>query len=218
MKGRRIDWWPDELAWIPETVSWYPTRRAQWQAFQRRFGRGDISLAAFGSLCKRKGWATGRDGRFRKGQVPHNKGKPMPYHPNSARTRFQPGGRSGRAAELWKPIGTERVSKGGYRERKVNDDLPLQSRWRAVHLIRWEALHGPLPPGHALKCLDGERLNTDPANWRAVPRGMLPRLNGKSGRGYDSAPAELKPIIMATAQLAHAAHEARQRRKETNDD
>jgi hypothetical protein len=38
---------------------------------------------------------------------------------------------------------------------------------------------------------------------------MAPRLNGRFGRGYDAAPAELKPIILATAKLEHAAREAR---------
>jgi hypothetical protein len=34
---------------------------------------------------------------------------------------------------------------------------------------------------------------------------MLPRLNGKGSRGrdYDTAPAELKPTIMAVAKLEH---------------
>jgi hypothetical protein len=57
-----------------------------------------------------------------------------------------------------------------------------------------------------LKCL-GEKSNTDPSNWMLIPRGLLPRLNGKSGRNYDAAPAELKPIIMATAQLEHKGRE-----------
>lgn len=79
-----------------------------------------------------------------------------------------------------------------------------------VHVIRWEAEHGPVPPGMALKCLDGNRQNTDPENWEAIPRGMLPRLAG--GRWnrlpYDSAPDELKPTIMAIAKLDHAARAA----------
>jgi hypothetical protein len=62
-----------------------------------------------------------------------------------------------------------------------------------------------VPEGCALKCLDGNKRNTDPANWEAVPRELLPRLNGRFGRGYDAAPAEIKPVIMATAKLEYAA-------------
>lgn len=39
---------------------------------------------------------------------------------------------------------------------------------------------------------------------KLVPRGLLPRLSGKSGRAFDQAPAELKPAIMAIAKLEHA--------------
>jgi hypothetical protein len=64
-----------------------------------------------------------------------------------------------------------------------------------------------VPGGYALKCLDGNKLNTDPGNWEAVPRALLPRLNGKSGRNYDRAPDELKPTIMAVAKLEQRVRE-----------
>ena len=38
---------------------------------------------------------------------------------------------------------------------------------------------------------------------------MMPRLNGISGRGYDSAPPELKPTIMLAAKVEHATRRAR---------
>src|SRR6185437_7978694 len=124
----------------------------------------------------------------------------MPFNANSARTQFKKGGRTGRANELYKPIGTERLSKDGYLERKIHDGMPLQSRWRAVHLVNWEKLNGPLPKGMALKCL-GDKSDTAPSNWMLVPRSMLPRLNNRWGRNFDHAPAELKPTIMAVAKL-----------------
>ncbi|WP_269212609.1 hypothetical protein [Pseudooceanicola algae] len=43
---------------------------------------------------------------------------------------------------------------------------------------------------------------------------MAPRLNGRFGRGYDQAPAEIKPAIMAVTELEHAAREARKRGQE----
>ena len=213
MKGRRLDWSAEELAWIEARREM--RRRELFEAFRARFGRHGVSLLNPSALCKRRGWLTGRTGRYEPGIVPLNKGKTMPYHPNSARTRFQKGRRTGRAAEIYQPVGAERLSKDGYPERKIHDGMPMQSRWRAIHLIRWEALHGPVPEGHALKCLDGDKGNTDPSNWKLVPRAILPRLNGRFGRGYDRAPAELKPAIMAIAELEHA---ARKRRKEVRHD
>ena len=92
--------------------------------------------------------------------------------------------------------------------------MPFQRRWRGVHLIRWEEANGPLPPGHCLKCLDGDKLNTAPKNWACVPRALLPRLIGGNRHRnllpFDEAPPELRPILLATARLEHAAREARQ--------
>jgi hypothetical protein len=74
-----------------------------------------------------------------------------------------------------------------------------------VQHIRWEEANGPVPAGYVLKSREGNRQNTDPANWELVPRAILPRLNGRFGRNYDSAPSELKPTIMVVAKLEHAA-------------
>lgn len=201
MKGAAISYSAEELAWAKANKA-LPRREAHGQ-FCRRFGRHDVSLDNFKALCKRNGWFTGRTGQFDPGHVPDNKGRKMPFNANRAKTQFKKGHRGGRAAKQYKPIGTERVSRDGYVERKVHDGMPLQSRWRAVHLIRWEAENGPLPEDHCLKCLDCNKSNTNPANWECIPRAMLPRLNGRFGRGYDQAPAELKPVILTAAKLEH---------------
>ncbi len=41
------------------------------------------------------------------------------------------------------------------------------------------------------------------------PFAQLGRLNGRFGRGYDAAPAELKPTILAVTELEHQARTAR---------
>lgn len=215
MKGRRIPYSAAEMTWLEEhrllPIADYHA------AFIAAFSRADVAAVNLHSLRKRKGWKTGRTGQFVKGQEPLNKGKRCEpgqggRHPNAQRTQFKPGVRQGVAVRLYKPIGTERLSKEGYRERKIHDGLPLQSRWRAIHLINWEAVNGPLPKGMCLKCLDGNRTNCDPANWKAISRGLLPRLNGgkaTKGIAYDSAPAELKPTVLALAELGQAMKVAR---------
>lgn len=105
------------------------------------------------AACRlRRGDNVGAAYRFRPGHVPANKGLRRPgWGPGRMReTQFKPGTRSGIAVELYRPIGTERVSKDGYLERKINDDFPLQRRWRAVHLLLWEAARGPVPAGHVI--------------------------------------------------------------------
>jgi hypothetical protein len=213
MKGTRIEYSDAELFWIADNAT-RPRREAHAE-FVYVWDRPDVSLTNFNSLCKRKGWFTGRTGCFEKGQVPQNKGKKMPFHPNSAKTQFKKGGRSGRAQALYKPIGTERMTKDGYVERKIHDGLPLQSRWRAVHLIRWEERHGPVPEDHCLKCLDSNKANTDPDNWMAIPRTLLPRLNSRwKPLRYEEAEPELKPFLLAVARLEQAASEKKKEKSQ----
>lgn len=205
MKGRWISYTDDQLAWLAANRDL--PRADLHAAFQQTFDRPDVSRANLTAICKRKGWLTGRSGQFPKGNTSHNAGQKGVRYAGSEKGWFKKGERRGRASRMHKPIGTERMSKSGYLERKINEDMPFQRRWRAVHIVNWEAIHGPLPAGMALKSLDGNRLNTDPANWQLVPRALLPRLNGKSGRGYDAAPVEIKPTILAIARLEHKARQ-----------
>lgn len=210
MKGRAIPYSAEEMAWLEENramvISDYHA------AFVAEFGRQDVSLVNLHSLRKRKGWKTGRTGQFAKGQVAHNKGKKCPpgvggRHPNARKTQFKKGERTGIAQKHYKPIGFERITEDGYRERKINDGPVFKDRWQLVQRIEWETANGPIPEGYALKCLDGDRQNCAPSNWEPVPRGVLARLNGGRFRKtlpYDEAPDELKPIVMASAKLKHA--------------
>lgn len=176
------------------------------QAYRLGLAKSEAYLASPAACRLRRGDNVGAAHRFKKGQVPANKGKPMPFHPNSAATRFK----KGQLPHNTKWAGHERVSKDGYVEisvEKTNPHTGFNSRYVLKHKWRWEQANGPVPAGMALKCL-GDRLNTDPSNWELVPRSLLPRLNGKRGRGYDRAPSELKPTILAIAKLEHAVREA----------
>jgi len=212
MKGTCIPYSAEELAWI-ETRKTEP-RHETHAGFCAEFDRTDVTLQNLNAVCKRNGWLTGRTGRYDPGTTPPNKGKTMPFNANSAATRFQKGQRTGRANDLWKPIGTERVTEDGYIERKVHDGLPMQSRWQLLQRIEWEAANGPIPAGYALKCLNGNKADTSASNWEAVPRGVLARLNGgrfKKRIAFDAAAPELKPTLMAVARLEHQAHTLRKR-------
>lgn len=209
MKGHPITYHADELAWIEKRKEM--PRRELHQMFCARFERDDISFGAFKSLCKRNGWMTGRTGQYELGRAPENKGKKMPYHPNSARTRFK----KGNLPHNTRHLGHERLSKDGYVEISIAETNPhtgYERRYVQKHRWLWEKESGPVPDGMALKCLDGDKTNTDPSNWELIPRAMLPRLNGRFGRGYDEAAPELKPTIMAITALEHEAREAKRGR------
>lgn len=104
---------------------------------------------------------------------------------SSAETQFKPGNRSGVALEIYQPIGTERISKEGYIQRKINDDMPFHKRWRGVHILNWEAVNGPLPSGHALTFRDGNKQNTALDNLELVSRAALMRKNSFHNYGKE---------------------------------
>lgn len=207
MKGRRITYTAAELAWI-ERHRELP-RRVAHAAFVAQFGR-DLSFDNYKALCSRKGWLTGRTGRLEPGNIPANKGQKMPFNPNSAATRFK----KGQLPHNTKWLGHERTNVDGYVEISVAQTNPhtgFERRYVHKHRLLWEQANGPVPDDHVLKCLDGNKANTDPSNWELIPRAMLPRLNGRFGRGFDGAHPELKPTILAVAKLEHRSRQARRK-------
>jgi hypothetical protein len=200
-KGRHLKFTEAEIAWLQKNST---MEINTWcAAFRTSFGRDDMTPAKLHSMRKRMGWKTGRTGRFEKGAVPWTKGKKLPYNAGSARTQFK----KGQMPHNFRGPGHESTDENGYVWIVLDQQNPWTgaSTWR-VHKHRWlwEQQNGPVPEGHVLKCL-GEKSNTDPSNWELVPIGLLPRLNGNSGRRFDHAPPELKPVIMTVAKLEHAA-------------
>lgn len=214
----REHWTPAEDAQLTACFSTMPTARAAAifgrsvystnnRAYTLGLRKSGAYLASPEAGRLRRGDGRGGATRFKPGQTPLNKGKKHPkgWAPGRMRdSQFT----KGQAGWNWQPIGSERLI-GGYLYTKSSDFrlVPYTVNWRPTHVLNWEAAYGPLPDGHCLKSVDGDRLNTDPTNWQSVPRAILPRLNGgRGGRlGYDQAPTELKPTIMAVAKLSHAA-------------
>jgi len=125
--------------------------------------------------------------RFKPGLTPWNKGQKHPSTGRAIDTQFKPGTRSGKALENYQPIGAERLSKDGYLERKIHDGRPFQRRWRAVHLLEWEAINGPLPAGHAVVFRDGNKRNIALDNLELVTRAELMRRNSVYRHGMEIA-------------------------------
>lgn len=203
MKGRAIAYSAEELTWIKAHSK--DDRASMCARFNARFKR-NICLKNINALCKRKGWLTGRTGCFSKGQEPHNKGKPF-NPPGSEKGRFKKGNEPHNTHYL----GHERVSKDGYVEVSVAETNPhtgYKRRYVLKHRHEWEKANGPVPAGYALKCLDGNKANCDPANWQAIPRSMLPYLAGgnryKRHLSYDEAEPEIRPVILTAAKVKHA--------------
>jgi hypothetical protein len=112
---------------------------------------------------------SGGKGQFQKGQKPHS----------------------------YAPVGSERITKDGYRQRKVTDTGYPPRDWRMVHHLVWEAHTGqPVPPGHALVFRDGDKANTAIDNLELVSRSDLMRRNT-----YLRFPHELRQVIQLKGAL-----------------
>lgn len=116
-------------------------------------------LASPAACRLRRGDNIGAPFRFKKGHVPANKGMRRPgWHSGRMReTQFKKG-RPPETARNYLPIGSLRMSKDGYLERKVTDAHPVPARrWVGVHRLVWEAANGPVPGHHAVCFLPGLR-------------------------------------------------------------
>lgn len=207
--GKRL-WNPEDDALLRRLYPDTPTvdlarqlRRSLPATYERARGLGLEKSQAYRdspAACRlRRGDEVGKASRFPKGHVPANKGLRRPgWHRGRMReTQFRKGERRGVAVALYKPIGAERISKDGYLERKVNDDLPLQARWRAVHLILWESVHGPLPPSHVVSFKNGNKTDIRLENLELIPRAELARRN----RMWNRLPRPLASTIHLLGQL-----------------
>lgn len=99
--------------------------------------------------------------KFKPGQAAWNKGTKgiVGVQEGCRATQFKKGEMAGAAQHNYVAVGTERVSKDGYLERKVTDDPSIAParRWVAVHRLVWIEANGPIPDGHAVTFKPGRR-------------------------------------------------------------
>jgi hypothetical protein len=165
----------------------------------------------------RSGRTNGQRGlttRFKAGQTPWNKGrKGWQAGGRAATTQFKPG-RPAHESRNYVPIGTYRINHEGYLEQKTTDDRSLAParRWVGVHRLVWEAVHGPVPAGHAVVFRPGrrtaelERITAD--GLELVTRAELMRRNT-----HHNLPPEVSQLI----QLRGALNRKIRNRTKTND-
>lgn len=194
MRGRSIKYSEAELQWVSENRTMAISDLHL--EFCKAFDRDDITASNLHSLRKRKGWKTGRTGQFKKGNIPHPNAKPK--GPN--KTSFRKGNKS----HTWAPIGTERITKDGYIERKTTDTGVTRNDYTGVHRLNWEVANGPIPNGNIIIFKDGDRLNCEPENLMMITRAENCVIN-KMGLG--KAPADMKKTVQLIAQLRMKARE-----------
>ena len=198
IRGLRIKWTPEEVGFL---VQAYPSGKTQDIAAALRkplssvyykankvlglkkgtdFLQSSLSGRVSPETCKR-----GVAHRFRKGQPNPMKGKRRPGRCGEA-TRFKKGQRPFN----WVPVGSERISSDGIRQRKVSDTGFPPRDWQSMHSLIWIKANGPIPPGHLVAFRDGDRANIVLENLELVSRGELMLRNT-----IHRYPAELKDAI-----------------------
>lgn len=128
----------------------------------------------------------GRKHQFHSAQTPWNKGTNYQAGGRSVETQFK-GGRRGMAAYNWLPIGSERVSKDGYLQRKMTDTGVTCRDFVAVHWIIWHEAGHTVPAGHALIFKDGNKKNITLENLELITRADLMRRNSVHNYGPEIA-------------------------------
>lgn len=105
------------------------------------------------------------------------------------------------------PVGTivvrpRRPGRGGpYAFVKVAEGGPQSRTWRPLAVVRWEAAHGPVPPGKVVAHADGDAGNDDLANLILATRDDVLFLS--SERGFNRNP-EQQRAATAAANAARA--------------
>ena len=110
------------------------------------------------------------DGRFQKGITPWNKGKNHPSSGRSSETQFKRGSKPAN----WLPVGSERITKDGYLQRKMTDTGAPNRDFVPVHHLVWiEHTGRKVPRGHALIFKDGNKQNFSITNLELLTRAQL---------------------------------------------
>lgn len=98
---------------------------------------------------------SGIDCRFKKRNIPVNKGKKGSMSPEQYKRCKATMFKKGNIPQNHKPVGSERIDKDGYTYIKVAEP----NRWKLKHRILWEKNNGPIPEKHKLIFADGNRQN-----------------------------------------------------------
>lgn len=125
------------------------------------FGTG-YTVEQIKNYRSRQHWDSGLTGRFEKGNVPFNKGLKGVSYPGMEATQFK----KGHPPHNHRPVGSTRVDCDGYIWQKVEEP----NKWRPLHVLNWEAVHGPVPKGHIVVFKDRNQSNCEVENLLLITK------------------------------------------------
>lgn len=153
---------------------------------------------------------TGKTGRFEKGHTPANKGT----HPRTVGRMGETQYKKGNLPHNTKPIGYERLSRDGYIEVKIAmrpSDTDDGHNFVGKHRLVWEKAHGPIPKGHKIIFLDGDKQNCSIENLTLVSNAELLQM---TRRGLKTENAELTKTGVLIARAGVITNKLNKRKKD----
>lgn len=163
------------------------------KAFRLGIRKTEEFLQSEASGCIKKGEHRGFLYRFQKGMTVWNKGM-KGITIGGVETQFK----KGQMPKNHKPVGSERFSKDGYLEVKVEEPR----KWKMKHVINWEQLHGKVPKGYIVVMKDKCRTNVSPENLE-----LISRVENMKRNTIHRYPPELKSAIRAVNKLKNTINE-----------
>lgn len=154
--------YPELLEFVAENVKGRTSEELT-EMVNERFN-SDFTLQQIRSYKKRHRLTSGLNFEFKPGHVPWIKGKKGLIFPGSEKGWFQEGMQPHNTDE----VGTEVVRSDGYTAIKVKEKGKQNERWRFKHVVLWEKHHGPVPEGHKVIFLDGNKENINIENLDLV--------------------------------------------------
>ncbi len=185
MKRKRKYWTADEVDWL---VKHYPFDRAADiaetlnrpissiydKAAQLGLGKSETFMVSdrSGRILRGRQHPAVIAARFQPRHTPWNKGMKGLDLSGGRGSRFKPGEKP----KNWKPVGSERMSKG-FLQRKMTDTGYPPRDWVPVHHLVWAEHHGPIPAWHVVVFRDGDRRNFALGNLALITRRELMQRN-----------------------------------------
>ena len=133
---------------------------------------------------------SGLTGYYEKGHIPANKGQKMTaeQYEKCKATMFK----KGNVPHNHKPVGSERIDRDGYTLIKIAEP----NKYVLKHRYIWEQANGPVPEGHLIIFLDGNKQNFDLSNLTCITLAENAVLNHLKLRSTD------KDITQAAINVA----------------
>lgn len=134
----------------------------------------------------------GLTGRFKKGNVPFNKGCKGVCALGCEKSWFK----TGHVPSNHRAVGSERITKDGYIEIKIAEP----NKWQLKHRFVWEEVNGQIPKGKNIRFLDGDKLNCNIENLALVSKAENLEIT-RQGLQYENPELTKTGVLIARSAI-----------------